>query len=125
MTRARQAVLDILTAAEGPLSVAAIHGLGGSRFDQVTVYRALYWLEDNGYAESFVLHCSEHGTERFFTGRSGEKAHRHWFHCETCHRFTDMGACVLESLVEGYEKQLGVSIKTHTLTFTGLCGECR
>ncbi len=130
MTRARREILAILRAAASPLSaVEVIRSFpGGTGPDQATVYRALHWLEDGGYAESFVLHCLEHGTERYYAAILDESgralAHRHWFHCVSCHRFTDLGECGLEGLIAGYENDLGVKINAHTLYCTGVCGPC-
>ncbi len=130
MTKARTAALEVLRGAEEPLSAAAVHGMMGSDCDQATVYRTLHYLEDHGYAESFVLHCTEHGTERYYTAVDGgadgcgSPAHRHWFHCESCHRFIDLGSCTVSELVESFERERGVRVRRHILYFTGLCSDC-
>jgi len=124
VTRAREAVLAALDAAEEPLSAAAVLGrLGESCCDQATVYRALDYLEDAGLAESFVLRCSEHGTERYFV--SASRPHRHWFHCEACHRFVDIGACRLGGLAAELERERGFQVRRHSMYFSGLCPECK
>ncbi|HNY17070.1 MAG TPA: transcriptional repressor [Treponemataceae bacterium] len=129
MTRAREAALAILRSARVPLTAAEIFRSTGSEFDQATVYRTLHWLEDSGLADSFVLHCDSHGTERYYTASTDEKGkanpHRHWFHCERCHEFTDLGSCKLRSLVSSYESELGLEVRSHTLYFTGICAACR
>jgi Fur family ferric uptake transcriptional regulator len=122
MTRAREAVLAVLEEASEPLSASGVASALGESCDQATVYRALHYLEESGMAESFVLHCSEHGVERYYTSRSS--AHRHWFHCESCHRFVDLGACRLGGMVGRVERELGVRVMRHTLYMTGLCPEC-
>lgn len=128
MTEARKRVLEILSLAAEPLSAQAIFSRTGTSFDQATVYRTLHYLEDKGFCESFVLHCREHGTERFFSlslsvdGKS--LPHRHWFHCERCHGFSDLGTCAIESLTERYERERELIVHTHTLYFTGVCKEC-
>ncbi len=128
MTRSRKAVLDILVSAQEPRSASDVFALMAGSADQATVYRTLHYLEENGFAESFILHCTSHGTERFYTVSSsgaGEKEmHRHWFHCEDCHRFTDLGNCTLDDLVQGYETRHGIEVKTHTLYLTGVCASC-
>lgn len=122
MTKAREAVLAALDAASEPLSAAgAIAALGGA-CDQATVYRALHYLEESGRAESFVLQCDEHGVERYYVSRGS--AHRHWFHCESCHRFTDLGACRIGGLVKQVERELGLRVARHTLYMTGQCSRC-
>jgi Fur family ferric uptake transcriptional regulator len=129
MTRARSAALAVLRDAAEPLSAAAVHQEVGACCDQATVYRTLHYLEKKGLAESFILHCDEHGTERYYAaleepGRESAP-HRHWFHCEACHRFTEIGACTVDGLIRDFESGAGVSVRRHVLYFTGLCKECR
>ena len=133
MTKARAATLAALRHAAEPLSAAALYRLLAADCDQATVYRTLHYLEEKGYAESFVLHCSEHGTERYYSARGdacgdacgAEADHRHWFHCEACHRFIELGACTISDLVRRFEEDQQVSVRRHTLYFTGLCADCR
>ncbi len=129
MTRSRQSVLAILLARKEPQSASDVFAHMTDSVDQATVYRTLHYLEENGFAESFILHCSSHGTERYYTvvmDASGmRRGHRHWFHCEQCHSFTDLGDCTLDTLVQGYEEFHGFAVKSHTLYLTGLCSACR
>lgn len=130
MTRSRKEILSILAESGEPLSALDV----SRRFpaekgpDQATVYRALHWLEERGWAESFILHCTSHGTERYYSAVSDQEGkpmpHRHWFHCEECHRFTDLGDCGLEELFAEYEKSLSLRIKAHALYCTGTCASC-
>ena len=90
--------------------------------DTATIYRSLHFLESKGYAESFVLSCSDHGTERYYA--AGASCHRHWFHCESCHQFVDLGACTLDSMLVEMGKASGVRISSHTLYATGICAAC-
>jgi len=122
MTKARKAVLDILNASAGPLSALDIGKSAGLLCDTATVYRALHYLESEGYAESFVLSCTVHGTERYYMTHG--VSHRHWFHCEVCHEFVDLGACRVEPLLKDMERSSGVSIRSHTLYATGVCARC-
>jgi Fur family transcriptional regulator, ferric uptake regulator len=123
MTKTRKAVLDILMLQQEPSTAQQLYTHMQSSCDQVTVYRTLRYLEEAGFAESFVLHCSEHGTERYYCV-SGTDKHRHWFHCESCHCFIDMGNCQLEKMVRQYEADHSLKILNHTLYFTGLCTDC-
>lgn len=130
MTRARREILAILQGACSPLSAIEVTRAfpESAGPDQATVYRTLHWLEEGGFADSFVLHCMQHGTERYYAAildeNGGALPHRHWFHCVSCHRFTDLGGCRLETLLEGYEKDLGLKIEGHTLYCTGVCAAC-
>ena len=146
MTRARAAILAVLSAADEPLTAQTVHaraaavpvksgtarsadGGGGAEktisFDPVTAYRALRWLEDNGHIDSFVLNCSEHGTERYWFPHNGENSHRHWFHCESCHCFVYLGECRLKALAGEYERAKDIEVRSHSLYFTGLCAQCK
>lgn len=122
MTKARAAVQAVLDSATEPLSAAGVVATVGSSCDQATVYRALHYLEDTGLSESFVLYCSEHGVERYYASR--KSAHRHWFHCESCHRFIDLGACRIGGIVADVERDMGLKVTKHTMYLSGICAEC-
>ncbi|HEY9054132.1 MAG TPA: transcriptional repressor [Rectinemataceae bacterium] len=121
LTKARKAVLAALQSG-GPASALDLGKRLASTCDQATVYRALHFLEDAGWADSFVLRCDIRGTERYYVARSQE--HRHWLHCERCHEFVDLGACRVEPLFKEIEASLGVEIRSHTLYAAGLCRAC-
>lgn len=123
MTKARAAVLAALDGAAEPLSASGVVTRLADHCDQATVYRALHHLEETGRAESFVLYCSEHGVERYYASASAP--HRHWFHCESCHRFVDLGACRIGGLVADVERELGLHVTRHTMYLSGICADCR
>lgn len=129
MTRSRKQVLMVLQQAQEPLSAAAVHQELGLCCDQATVYRTLHYLEEQGLAESFVLHCTEHGTERYYTAVQGADGaplpHRHWFHCIRCHAFIELGSCAVSAMVRSFEETQQVSVQHHVLYLTGLCRSCR
>jgi Fur family ferric uptake transcriptional regulator len=122
MTKARSAVLRVLDGASEPLSAAGVASAMTGICDQATVYRALHFLEEAGLAESFVLYCSEHGVERYYAEAGGR--HRHWFHCESCHRFIDLGDCRIGGLVAEFEGELGLRVSRHTMYLSGVCRDC-
>ena len=128
MTRARAAVLAALDTATEPLSAASVASRVAVACDMATVYRALHHLEETGFAESFVLYCTEHGVERFYasahSAHAALAAHRPWFHCESCHRFVDLGACKIGGLVAEVERELDLRVTKHTMYLTGICGDC-
>lgn len=122
MTKARKAVLDTVKDSPVPLSAGEIHKKIPLPMDLVTVYRALKYLEEQGLLESFSFTCTLKRTERYYYHR--REPHAHFFHCEQCHTFVDLGKCQLASQVARLEAQHGVRIATHTLYFTGICAEC-
>ncbi len=123
MTKARAEILAVLGRSTEPLSASSVYRAVDSQFDQATVYRTLHYLEGKGLAESFILHCDGHGTERYYA--SADVGHRHWFHCESCHRFTDLGDCMLSELIARFELDRGVDIRSHSLSLTGVCAACK
>lgn len=122
MTKARMTVLEVVEQEGSPLSARQI-GARIAGHDTATVYRALHYLEEKGLIESFILHCDRHGTERYYT--AGGACHRHWFHCVECHRFIDLGECVVGDMIEKIGRQKGLAVTGHTFFATGLCAECQ
>jgi len=123
VTKARKTIMDILMKSEEPVSASTL--AKDLPFDQATVYRNLHYLEDQGFAESFILHCSEHGTERYYSYRNANDVHHHWFHCEMCHRFIDLGHCAYGQQLKEWEQSYGFTIHEHTFFLTGVCADCK
>jgi Fur family ferric uptake transcriptional regulator len=122
LTAAREAVLAVLESAGEPLSAAGVVGRLDGACDQATVYRSLGYLERTGRAESFIIRCSREGIERYFAADGSR--HHHWLHCESCHRFVDLGECALDEIGPEMESRYGVRIARHSLYFTGRCSDC-
>jgi Fur family ferric uptake transcriptional regulator len=123
MTKARIHVLETIAQAKEPVSARQLCGKFQNEHDPATIYRALHYLEEKGRLDSFILHCSEHGTERYYVLHVAE--HRHWFHCERCHRFTDLGLCQFDALVAKMSAEKGLIVTSHTFYATGVCPDCR
>ena len=124
MTKARRATLEVLEQTDRPLSANEVSARIRLNCNPVTVYRTLHYLESAGYAESFVLHCTEHGTERYYTAVDTFSPHHHGCHCEQCHTFIDLGDCSITNLITTYERDKGLRVTGHTLYFTGVCPQC-
>lgn len=123
MTKARDAVLSALERLGRPTAALAIAEALVGRCDQATVYRALHWLEANGFVEAFEFRCELEGPGRYYAAKGG--CHRHWFHCERCHRFVDLGPCALDGVLESLSRERGISIASHYFGASGLCADCR
>jgi len=123
MTKARIHVLETIAQAKEPVSARQLCGKFQNDHDPATIYRALHYLEEKGRLDSFILHSSEHGTERDYVLHVAE--HRHWFHCERCHRFTDLGLCQFDALVAKMSAEKGLIVTSHTFYATGVCPDCR
>ncbi|NLA96709.1 MAG: transcriptional repressor [Spirochaetales bacterium] len=126
MTKSRKALLEVLRMSNEPVSASHLLHQPSNRFDQATVYRNLHYLEEKGMADSFILHCTEHGTERYYSYRSCEDGvHHHWFHCRTCHRFIDLGDCQYDEQLARWEQAYGFTVSDHTFFLTGQCKNCK
>ncbi len=129
MTKARKKILDILHEKHTPLSALDIYSSVEKEINQVTVYRTLHYLEEKGFVDSFILHCTQKGTERYYithdesSGNTCE--HHHWFHCVKCHQFTDLGSCKIDSLISNLSEQNDITILHHNLSLSGICHSCQ
>ena len=123
MTKARQSILDLLLQVKEPISASDLAKQMEYACDPATVYRNLHYLEDHDLATSFILHCSEHGTERYYCAQEG--VHHHWFHCEKCHCFIDIGSCLYEEQLKRFEEEHDFIIHDHTFFLTGICHACK
>ena len=129
MTKARLSILEILIGYMEPKSALDIFSLVEKEMNQVTVYRTLHYLETKGFVDSFILHCTQKGTERYYVARADNSentcSHHHWFHCEHCHSFTDLGSCQIESLISTYNNENNITILHHNLSLSGICHSCQ
>ncbi len=117
-TRQKDAVLEALHTAEGPLTPPALHkvaqryvpGLGIA-----TVYRALARLVEDGRAR--IVHIPEHPPRYEIA-----QGHHHHFYCRKCDRVFELHACVhgVDSLAPR-----GFAVDTHEITLYGTCKTCR
>jgi len=121
MTRTRRAVLEALAAADGPVSVRALHqAVGPRRVDLVTVYRTLHWLAELGAARAVLTGGA---AELYELADPGE--HTHHLLCDECGAVATVRVCGVDPAVAGrIEREHGFSVSQHRLTFHGRCREC-
>lgn len=123
MTRNAVRILQLLDSTPVPVAVADVTRSLKRSCDPVTVYRILRRLESQGLTESFAFECRKRGIERYWQRR--RSTHKHFLHCESCHRFVDIGVCRLEGMTAEVERALGAEIQSHALYYTGTCSDCR
>jgi Fur family ferric uptake transcriptional regulator len=119
-TRQRDAILGVIQAAAGPLTVQeileraqrTIPGLGIA-----TVYRTLKLLQDTGGVEMVILPSGE---SRFEVSELG---HHHHFHCRVCDEVFDLDDCPV-TIPEGGALGNGYVVEDHEITLYGRCPEC-
>lgn len=119
----RQQILDLVEQTPTPLSAHDIFGMIHEPVAFSTVYRGLWYLEEQNKIEGFFFGCAECGKDRFYISQS--KGHIHFFHCEKCHTFTPIEECLFGSMKKTIEKKYGVRVDHHLLQMSGLCSSCR
>ena len=118
----RQSILDLVERSATPLSAHDIFESIGENTAFSTVYRALWYLEEQEKIEGFFLSCAECGNERYYISRS--LGHAHFFHCEKCHSFINIGECFFEPVKKSLEKKFKITVKHHSFHVSGLCSSC-
>ncbi len=117
-TRQKDAVLAVLTAADGPLKPEEIRTKAAKMckgIGMATVYRALQFFADEGMARPVVIPGDPPRYELT------AKEHHHHFVCRRCHKVYDLIGCVkhLSGLVPR-----DFTVSDHDITLYGLCAMC-
>ncbi|MGI6433344.1 MAG: Fur family transcriptional regulator [Sphaerochaetaceae bacterium] len=127
MTKIRLAALQALQQSPVPLNATEVGQAMSVTCNQVTIYRTLTYLEQKKLVYSFLLFCPESRSERYwaFTQAEGNHmVHHHWFHCQKCHTFIDLGRCPVEQMVKSYEQKKNLKVTGHSFSLLGICSEC-
>jgi Fur family ferric uptake transcriptional regulator len=119
-TRQRDAILQAISEARGPISIqqileraqAALGSLGIA-----TVYRTLNLLLESGRIQTVILPDGQTCYER-----SGMGHHDH-FQCRRCKNVYDLEVCPLH-LAKGTIIPGGFLVEDHEMTLYGLCPDC-
>ena len=119
-TRQRDAILQVIVEAPGPLSVPEIHEKARAKLNTLgvaTVYRTLKLLQEGAQIQPVILPSGE---SRFESAQHGHHEH---FQCRTCERVFDVHTCSLPK-TRGATLPGGFVIEDHELTFYGTCPDC-
>ena len=119
-TQQREAILQVIAEAPGPLSVPEIHEKATQKLDSLgiaTVYRTLKLLQENEQIQTVILPSGE---SRF---ESSDHGHHEHFQCRTCTRVFDVHTCSLPK-TRGATLPGGFVIEDHEITFYGTCPDC-
>lgn len=137
-TRQREAIMAILQASKGPLTMAEIQtraqsnvvqekplhpGVSGKKTTGMvgiaTVYRTIGLLVEQGLAKQVVL---PNGETRYEHSHHGH--HHDHFQCLVCDQVFDLEHCPVEIPKGGFLPG-GFSVEAHELTLMGTCPDCR
>lgn len=121
-SKKRQAILDTLMATTGHPNAEQLYQKLKPEYPDLslgTVYRNLSLFADTGE----ILRLSGFGGQERFDGRTDPHAH---LICTECGRIMDVDTPDVEpKLCALAESACGAEIRTCTLTFTGVCPDCR
>ncbi len=119
-TRQRKAILAVMEASDGPLSVGEVHELAGRGIPGLgvaTVYRNIKLLKEEGAIVSVELPGEEPRYEPLGRGR------HHHFRCTNCERTFDLEGCPV-GIPDGTTLPGGYRVEGHSLTLYGRCSTC-
>lgn len=119
-TKQRNAILGSIRSAEGPLSIAQIHGRAGEKIPRLgiaTVYRAVKALREDGEIVAVDLPGEEPRYE------AADIGHHHHFCCRACGQTYDLGVCPV-GIPRGTMLPGGYTVEDHSLTLYGRCAAC-
>lgn len=122
LTRARQAVLDIITQANRHLTPAEIYRKAKVKYPQIgltTVYRTLDLLVELGYVQRM------HFAEGCHSYAATVRPHGHHLVCAVCGRAEEFQDCDLDPLVKSLQTKTGYAIDMHVLELMGRCPLCQ
>jgi Fur family ferric uptake transcriptional regulator len=118
-TRQREALVGLIAAASGPLSVPELMEManaGGDKVGIATVYRTVKLLSESGKVRSVTLPDGGVRYERATLG------HHHHFHCRKCDRVFDLDLCPVH--LHAKDLPPGFAVESHEVTLVGLCADC-
>ena len=130
VTRARQAVIEVLDGTEEHLAadeIVARAEASAPGVHRATVYRALSTLGELG----LVTHTHVGGSATVYhlavpepTGPATPVPHAH-LQCTNCQAVIDIPADALDSLIRRVDREVGFHVEPHHAALLGLCANCR
>jgi Fur family ferric uptake transcriptional regulator len=130
VTRARQAVIEVLDGTDEHLAaeeIVARAEASAPGVHRATVYRALSTLGELG----LVTHTHVGGSATVYhlalparTNEAASVPHAH-LQCTNCQAVIDIPADVLDSLISRVNREVGFQVEPHHAALLGLCADCR
>lgn len=116
----RDAVLDVIREADGPLTVEEIHEVARRRVKRLgiaTVYRTVNLLLEKSRILAVTL---PDGQTRY---EAAGLSHHHHFRCTRCDKVFDLEGCGVD-IRDGSTLPGGFYVEDHELTLFGACPSC-
>lgn len=128
LTKGKKAVVEVLFAAEQPMTAHEIYtqcvdnGVAAD-IDLATIYRNIEHLERVGIV---CKNEHSHGSWRYAIADTVTRRHHsHSISCVVCGKEIPIGACVLAEVDKIIAERTGFCNIHHIVRFTGACPECR
>jgi Fur family ferric uptake transcriptional regulator len=120
-TPQRLYILELLSHASKPLSIAELQKKARGKIDTVTLYRSMETLVEKSLVRPVDL---RHGHTDYEL--VGEEGHHHHLVCERCGTLEELESCPAESIQKKLaQKASRFSMLTdHSLEFFGVCNSC-
>lgn len=121
-THRRETVLQVFSQCQKPLTADEVHAeaLKTEAMGLSTTYRMLSQLTERG-----LLLKNEGGDGRSYYQLATTSEHMHTLHCTACGNVLPIEGCPLGALEAQLTEATGFLITGHSLTFTGICPDCR
>jgi Fur family transcriptional regulator, ferric uptake regulator len=119
-TSQREAILSVISAGAGPLSVEQIHERAlpaCTSLGIATVYRAVKLLVESEQIKVVLL---PDGQPRY---EPSDRDHHHHFRCLDCEEVYDLPGCIL-GIPDGSSLPGGFEVTGHEVTLMGTCPDC-
>jgi len=119
-TLQRDAIVEAIESAAGPLTVNEVHEAASLRQPGIgvaTIYRNIKRLTEAGRIQPVVL---PDGQTRY---ELAHLKHHHHFRCRACDRVFDLHVCPV-AVPQGTTLPGGYVVEDHELTLYGLCPAC-
>ncbi len=120
-TDQREAIVEALMSADGPLTAQEVHDRAKAFIPTIglaTVYRNLNNLEAQG--DVVTVHLPQDATRYEPAGRG----HHHHFRCIRCQTVFELDEGCPVALLEGATLPGGLTVLGHELVFFGRCASC-
>lgn len=119
-TRRREAILEVLRAAQAPMTAEAVYQavLPNMHMSVSTAYRTLATLSEKDILQKEL---AQDGKTYF---RLNDHQHRHFLRCTGCGEVIELPGCPIEVLERAWAEKTGYQITGHRLEVSGLCPKC-
>ncbi|AKI98342.1 Fur family transcriptional regulator [Kosmotoga pacifica] len=118
-TKLRKDILNIIEKSKAPLCAEEIYQKLEQKPNLSSVYRGLYYLEENGMIKSITF---DKNTRYFFRSTNHPK---HYLYCKECGNIEAFDVCFADKIQEKLEKKHDYKILDHIFYFIGICSNCK